>query len=445
MNKQHAFSVTIMGLLAVATLGFTQLTFSPAALAQEEDHAGHDHAAHSTPKKSTTDEHAGHDHGAESAPRKDAHAGHDDHGDEGDGHEGHEDEAVRFDAATLKEFGIVIEEARSGAIGETIRLPGEVVFNADRVAHVTPSVAGIVQAVNHSVGDPVEVGQVMAVLNSRDLAAARSEYLASRARLGLAKEILSRDQTMLEQRIGTERQVLEARQAVREAEIALNLAEQNLHALGQSESEVDSLDDAEDTALSTYELRAPLGGLVIAREVTRGEVISEQPEEPPFIVADVSSVWVNLTVYQRDLASVKPGMSVRIEFGHGIPSASGKISFVSPSLDETTRTATARIVLDNQHGQWRPGLFVTGMVTSGEESAAVVVPRSALQEVEGKTAVFIQDEDGFEMRPVVLGRAGKDTVEIVKGLEAGERYVSENGFAVKAEMNKASFGDGHNH
>lgn len=445
MNKQHSFSITIMGLLAVATLGVTQLTFSPAALAQEDDHAGHDHAAETTPKKSTADEHAGHDHGAESEPAKDSHAG---HGDEGGGHEGHgdhEEEAVRFDAATLQEFGIVVEEARSGAIGETMRLPGEVVFNADRVAHVTPSVSGIIQQVKHSVGDRVEAGEVMAILNSRDLAAARSEYLASRARLDLAKEILSRDQTMLEQRIGTERQVLEARQAVREAEIALNLAEQNLHALGQSESEVNSLDDAEDTALSIYELRAPLEGTVIAREATRGEVVSEQPEQPPFTVADVSSVWVNLTVYQRDLVAVKPGMNVRIEFGHGIPTASGKIAFVSPSLDETTRTATARIVLDNKQGQWRPGLFVIGMVTSGDETAAVVVPKTALQEVEGKTTIFIQDADGFEARPVVLGRAGKDTVEIVEGLAAGERFVSQNGFAVKAEMNKASFGDGHNH
>jgi cobalt-zinc-cadmium efflux system membrane fusion protein len=426
MNKQHAFSIMIMGLLAVATLGVAQLTFSPAALAQEEDHTGHDH-------------------GAESERKKNAHAGHDDHGDEGDGHEGHENEAVRFDAATLKEFGIVVEEARSGAIGETIRLPGEVVFNADRVAHVTPSVAGIVQMVNQSVGDRLEAGEVMAVLSSRELAAARSEYLGAKARLALEQETLEREERLLEDRIGTQRELLEARKAVREEDIALNLAEQNLHALGQTQGEVDALDESAETVLSKYELRAPLGGLVIAREATRGEVISEQPEEPPFIVADVSSVWVNLTVYQRDLASVKPGMDVRIEFGHGIPSASGKISFVSPSLDETTRTATARIVLENEQGQWRPGLFVTGMVTSGEESAAVVVPKTALQEIEGKTAVFIQDEDGFEMRLVVLGRTGKDTVEIIRGLKAGERFVSENGFAVKAEMNKASFGDGHNH
>jgi len=406
-------------LLRMALLVLTLFLTPSVALAQHADEDGHDHAEE---KKETAGD------------------SHDDHG----GHDDHEEEAVQFDAETLKEFGIVLKTAGPGFIGETVRLPGEVVFNADRVAHVTPSISGVVREVKHSVGDRVKAGDVMATLSSRGLAAIRSEYLASRARLNLAKESLSRDEKLLEQRIGTERQVLETRQAVREGEIALNLAEQDLYALGQSKAEVAALTKAAGTALSTYELRAPLDGMVIAREATRGEVISQEPEEPPFIVADVSSVWVNLTVYQRDLIAVKPGMSVRIEFGHGIPEAEGQIAFVSPSLDETTRTATARVVLENKKGLWRPGLFVTGTVTAGEESAAVVIPRSALQEIEGKAAVFIQDEDGFEPRLVVLGREGKDTVEIVKGLKAGERFVSENGFAVKAEMNKASFGDGHN-
>ncbi len=437
MNKRHTFSITtaIIGLLVAATFGVMQLAYLPSALAQEDGHAGHDHAAEAPPKK---DDHASHGDEAAHADDGEGHEGH-------EGHDEHEGEAVRFDAATLEEFGIVIETAAPGGIGETIRLPGEVVFNADRIAHVTPSVSGIVQKVNPSVGDRVEAGAVMAVLSSRELAAARSEYLGARDRLELERETLEREERLLEDRIGTQRELLEARKTVREQEIAMNLAEQNLHALGQSQEEVDALGGAADTQLSAYSLRSPLEGIVIARHLTRGEKVSALSDAAPIIVADLSSVWVNLTVYQRDLVAVKPGMDVRIDFGHGIPSASGKISFVSPSLDETTRTATARIVLDNEKGLWRPGLFVTGMVTSGDETAAVVVPKTALQEVEGETAVFIQDEDGFEPRPVVLGRSGKDTVEIVRGLKAGERFVSQNGFAVKAEMEKASFGDGHNH
>ena len=426
--------ITTNRLLRIASLILTLSLIPCVALAQHTDEDGHDHSAAVKPKQKS--EHPGHEHATEHEEAKgDAH---EDHGE-------HEEHAVRFDAATLDEFGIVLKEAGPGVIDETVRLPGEVVFNADRVAHVTPSVSGVVREVKHSVGDRVKAGEMMAVLSSRDLAAARSEYLASQARQALAKAILARDEKLLEQRIGTERQVLEARQAVRENEIAMNLAEHNLHALGQDEEEVAALAEAADTALSTYELRSPLDGIVIAREATRGEVISQEADEPPFIVADLSSVWVNLTVYQRDLIVVEPGMSVRIEFGHGIPAAEGTITFVSPSLDETTRTATARVVLENTNGQWRPGLFVTGHVTAGEESAGGGHSPIRVAGNRRPNGGLYPGRGWLRAAPVVLGREGKNSVEIVRGLEAGERYVAENGFAVKAEMNKASFGDGHNH
>lgn len=413
MNKYTHLTSMIIVIAVVTTLGLNPVTSLSTAWGQ----------------------HDGHDHASEQKSNAKPHGGEAEHG----------EEAVQFDAATLKEFGIEILQAGPGPIGETVRLPGEVVFNKDLVAHVTPSVSGVVREVKLSVGDKVEAGQTMAVLSSRELAAARSAYLGSQARLVLERESLAREERLLADNIGTERQRLEARKTVGVEEIAIQLAEQNLHALGQNQAEIEALGASADTSLSEYLLKAPLSGLVIAREITRGEVVGVDAEQPPFVVADMSSVWVNFTVYQRDLTFVKAGMSVQIKFGHGIPDANGTIAFVSPSLDETTRTATARVILENPKGVWRPGLFVTGKVTSGEESAAVVVPRTALQEVEGKTAVFIQDEDGFEPRPVKLGRQGKDTVEIIAGLKSGERYVSKNGFAVKAEMNKASFGDGHGH
>lgn len=425
MNKFTHLASAIITLAFVTTLCLSPAALLPTAWAKGDDHAGHDHKSE---QEKPVDSHK----------KRDRHDGHDDHDD-------HNDKAVQFDAATLKEFGIVIQKAGPGPIGETVRLPGEVVFNKDLVAQVTPSVSGVVREVKLSVGDKVEAGQLMAVLSSRELAGARSAYQGSKARLVLERESLAREERLLADNIGTQRQLLEARKAVEAEKIALQLAQQNLHALGQNQADIEAIEVSTQTSFSEYLLKAPLSGLVIAREITRGEVVGIDPAKPPFVVADMSSVWVNFTVYQRDLTFIKPGMSVQIHFGHGIPNASGTIAFVSPSLEETTRTATARVILKNPKGQWRPGLFVTGMVTSGEESAAVVVPRSALQEVEGKIVVFIQDEDGFEARPVKLGRQGKDTVEIVDGLKAGERYVSKNGFAIKAEMNKASFGDGHNH
>jgi cobalt-zinc-cadmium efflux system membrane fusion protein len=336
----------------------------------------------------------------------------------------------------MAEFGIVVQPVGRGTLDQSTRLTGEVAFNADRIAHVSPSVPGIVQSVSQSVGDAVEAGDVMAVLSSRELASARSDYLAASARLALAEESLGRDERLLADRIGTERQVLEARQAVRETRIAVNLAEQNLHALGQDHDDIEGLADAEDTGLSTYELKAPLTGVVIARELTRGEVVSDEPAETPFVVADLSSVWVNLAVYQRDLAAVRRGTTVRIAFGPGIPDATGTIAFISPSLDEHTRTATARVVLDNPEGVWRPGMFVTAQATTASTRAGLVLPRSAIQKLDGQTIVFVQHDGVFEPRPVEIGRQTEAFFEILSGLEPGERVVTQNGFALKAELNR---------
>jgi cobalt-zinc-cadmium efflux system membrane fusion protein len=337
----------------------------------------------------------------------------------------------------MREFGIEVRSADGGHIEKVVRLPGEVVFNADRIAHVTPTVAGIVRKVNFSVGDQVKAGQVMAVLNSRELAAARSEFLAAKARLALAEVNLPRDQRLFKEKVGTERAVLESQQAFEETRIALNQAENALHALGYSHDQIAKIETLEDTEFNTYELSSPLGGMVTARHVTVGEVI-EPGNGSPFVVADLSTVWVNLTVYQRDLAHVQAGQHVTIRFGHGIPDAEGEIAFISPSLDETTRTATARIVLKNPDGHWRPGLFVEGRIETGRASASVVVPRSAITEMDGEQVVFVQTDEGFEPREVTVGRTTPESAEIVTGLKPGERFVAANVLALKAEMNRAA-------
>ena len=388
------------------------------------DHENHEHNAES---HSDADNHAGHGHD----DRHQEHAGHD--------HGQHEDErGVQIEPTTMQEFGIVVHEAGPGTLSQMVKLSGEVVFNADRIAHVTPTVSGIVRQVYKSEGDRVEAEEVMAILSSQELAAARSEYLAARARLELAKEMHSRDERMLTDRIGTQRQVLESQQTVREASIAMDLAEQSLHALGQDHDQIAAVHESEDTELSHYELRSPLDGIVIIRHLTRGEGVNNEPQHAPFLVADLSSVWVNLTVYRRDLALIRAGMPVWIEFGHGIPDAKGHIAFVSQALEPTTRTATARVVLENTKGQWRPGLFVTAQINTAQATATVVVPRSALTTIDGQTVIFIQTSEGFEPQPVRTGRMTHDFAELTDGLQPGQRYVARNVLAMKAELNRAA-------
>ena len=410
----------------------------------DDEHAGHDHAEGDHDRaKHSEDNHSGHDHAegddghaehADSQHGAAAGAGDDDHA----GHDHDEEGSIRLTPAVMQEFGIEVRVATGGSIGRTVRLPGEVVYNTDRIAHVSPMVAGRVQQVYVSVGDRVVAGQIMAVLASRELAAARSEYLAAVAKLELARENLGREKRLLSDKVGTTRAAAAARQAYREADIERTQAVNALFALGYSREQVTQTAAIEGKDFSIYELRAPLSGIVTQRHITIGEVVGLETADVPFVVADLSSVWVNLTVYQRDLAQVRAGMPVTIQFSSGIPDAQGTVAFVSPALDETTRTATARVVLKNPHADWRPGLFVSGLIETGSETAAIVVPNSALTELDGETVVFVQADGGFEPRRVRQGRTTPKAVEIIDGLAEGERYAANNVLALKAETNRAA-------
>lgn len=198
-----------------------------------------------------------------------------------------------------------------------------------------------------------------------------------------------------------------------------------------------------DESLSPYEMKTLIAGTVIDKHITLGEAVSR--EHAAFVVADLSSVWVDITVYQRDLLQVTTGQRVSISGGHDLPLATGKISYVAPIVDETTRTALARVVLPNGDGVWRPGSFITAQIMVDRLEVAVAVPRTALQMFEGRDVVFVQAEEGFVPRPVTVGRTDQAHLEIVSGLAPGEHYVSQGGFTLKAELGKESFGGDHDH
>jgi len=196
----------------------------------------------------------------------------------------------------------------------------------------------------------------------------------------------------------------------------------------------------ESATLAPYNVLAPFDGVVVDRDAVLGEAVT--PERPILVIADLTTVWVDIAVYQKDLALVRPGQTVTIAAGYGLAEARGSVSYISPVLDQATRTATARVILPNPDGRWRPGLFVTAVVED-PQPAAVVVPRSALQRHDGGMVVFVDDGGRFAPRPVALGRLGRERAEVVSGLRAGERVAAANSFLVKAELEKGAGGHDH--
>ncbi|MFG0283605.1 MAG: efflux RND transporter periplasmic adaptor subunit [Phycisphaerales bacterium JB039] len=478
-----------------------------------DPHAGHDHGAeadtaHADEEHAQPETDDGHDHeaGAEEPPA------HDEHEDAG---------VIHADAATLAEFGVRFAPAVPGEIARTVALTGEVTLSPDGVAHVTARVGGVITEAMRTVGDRVEPGEVLATVESPELAEAKAAYLQrvgeaqlaatdlaraevvhantqkllSLIRTALAVEQLRaglqdldigarrselitsyaayraaeaayhREKSLRAQDVSSEADYIEAESAFKTAwvtfqatqddlvfrnqreldaargaaigaNVALAAAERTLHAFGLDEAAVDRVENESDMELARHTVVAPLGGIITQRHAVRGERIEAGDEI--FVVADLSTVWIEFSVYPKDLGAVKPGAAARIAWDHGPAEAVGTIDYISPLLDPHTRTAMARIILPNPDGAWRPGTFVQGHVDVDAAPADIVVPGEALQQLDGRPVVFVQTPDGVEPREVEVGRRGDSTVEIVKGLAPGDLVAISGLVALKAELDKAA-------
>jgi len=369
---------------------------------------------------------------------------HSSHPHEHDEHDDHpREEAVRLSEAELKEFGIELAVAAPGTLVERLSLAGEIVPNADRLAHVVPRVGGIVKEVFATVGIEVKAGQVMAVLDSRELADATVAYLAARERAKLTEANLNRAEDLAKKNIYTEKDLLEARRSHAEAGIELRSSHQKLLTLGVSQERLANLPEQPNLSYTRYEITAPFDGTVIEKHITLGEAVKD--DAVVFTVADLTTVWADLSVHPKDLPRVWAGQTASILTGKGVPDSEGKVSFVAPVVDEATRTARARVELANPDGQLRPGLFVTGHIVVGEAAVPLLLPRTAIQLLEEHPVVFVQTETGFAPRQVHAGRGDETHVEILDGIDAGMTYAARGAFAIKAQLTKAGFGHGHQH
>ncbi|MFC1833397.1 efflux RND transporter periplasmic adaptor subunit [Thermodesulfobacteriota bacterium] len=348
---------------------------------------------------------------------------------------------VQLDKDAAKRAGIKVLSAGPARIESTFQLPGGIVLNADRVCHVVPQVPGIIAKIMKDLGDPVKKGEVIAVLHSRELAEAKSNYLVFLKREELARTNFKRVKRLWEKRVSPEKEFLDTRQALAEAEIELMAAGQKLMALGLTRQEVTKVVDAPSEELTRYEVEAPFDGVMITKHMSVGEWVKEDREI--CVVADLSTVWAHIIVYPKDLGLIRPGQKVTIESDASGLKTSGVISYIEPVIGEDSRTARARVVIPNPDGRWRPGLFITAQIIQEELSVPIAVETEAIQSLRDWSVVFVRYGNQFEARPLVLGRKDKHHVEVIKGLSAGEKYAARNSFLLKSELGTAGLSHTH--
>jgi len=333
----------------------------------------------------------------------------------------------------LKQNNVEVLTAGPARIKSALQLIGEIRFNEDRLVHVVPRLTGVVESSLANAGDRVRKGQVLAVISSQALANQRSELLAAQQRLALTRTIFEREKKLWEDKISAEQDYLQARNAMQEAEIALQSAQQKLASLGTGLTSGGNL--------TRYEIRAPIDGVVVEKHISLGESVKEDANI--FFIADLSTVWAEVTIYAKDLNTVKVGQKATVKAAAFESQSSGTVSYVGALVGEQTRTAKARVVLPNPKGVWRPGLPVNIELVSGEIEVPVAVSAEAIQTVRDWTAVFGRYGEHFEARPVELGRSDGKFTEVIKGLNAGEQYAAKNSFLIKADLGKS--GASHDH
>ena len=449
LNSKIALSLAV--LLLIIGLGLKSVFIPNQSWAQPQqcshDHHDADHESHSAEhEEHEADheaEHDDHDHEHESehnhAPRTEAsHSdnqcdlGHDHTSGGTTAADACAGEAIHMSPAEMKQFGIVVEKAAAGHLEIKTRARGEVRLNRDRMAEIVPKVSGTVKEVYSILGDSVQKGEIMAVIESRELADAKTDYLSAVKHLELTQTIFKREQKLRRRKINSEQEYLSAKKDLAEAEIALSSNRQRLIFFGLSPADLKQLSSEPMTMLTRFEVRSPFSGDVINKKIVLGEALDGTT--PIFTVADLDSVWIDLDLYLDDAGKVNPGDKVTIPIPATKESITAVIAYIAPLVDPETRTTKARMVIDNRSRNLRPGRFITAEITTGKVEAEIVVAKNIIQDVGGHKCVFIKDEHGFESRPVILGAGDGRQVEISSGIHLGELIVTRNSFRLKAAL-----------
>ncbi len=358
-------------------------------------------------------------------------------------------ETVQLTSAAIAEAGVDTWKVRPVNLEHLLVLNGTVNYNENKLLHVGANVRGRAVSIPVDLGARVRQGDILVTIESVELGRSREEFVRELSALHVSTRAYDRAKALVEAKAisAGEFQAREGDYFSKKA--AVDSAERTLHLLGESQDQVERLralvkpgepfDTAGDGA--TLALRAPFAGRVIERKVTPGALF--EALQPLLTLADLSTLWVFLQAYEKDLALLREGVTVTIR-SEAWPQETfpGKVDFIGSVVDSATRTVRVRATISNRNEKLRPGMFVRAQVDvpqAYEGKTVLVVPQSALQTLEGRTMVFVQTGPGvFARRAVETGHSFEGFTEVYSGVKADEVVVTEGSFVLKSEFAKGS-------
>ena len=339
--------------------------------------------------------------------------------------------------ASVVSSQIIVEAAQLRPIVGDLSFPGKVQYSEDRFVKISSPLVGRVTEVHAKLGDKVTAGQALLTIESADIGAAYSDYVKAESDLQLATRNYELAKDLFETKALSKKDLVQAENDFYKTQAENRRARERLLALKVLATELDK-PRAEQRITSRFDLKAPLDGTVVERNVTVGLMVGADPAQMLYTIADLNVLQVVAEVYERDLSRVARGIlvSVAVEAYPG-ETFSGVIVYVGDVVDPTTRTIKVRCSVTNRGLRLKPEMFARVNLKVGSGGSVLVLPKEAVMEVGGQEFVFVQAADGrYVRRTVVTGTASGDTIQIREGLQAGERVVVKGALLLKGEQEK---------
>ena len=321
---------------------------------------------------------------------------------------------------------------------------GEVLANQHRTAIVSYPFTARVAQIDARVGDWVEAGQKLVVLQSEEVGEATSAFYRASADFELAQLDHERETQLFGRGVGARKHTLAAEAGLKVAEANLNAAEKKLHVLGFSEDEIKVIRESHQIN-PIIALFSPIAGKIISNNVVLGEMVDESTEI--LIIMDPTLLWVDAEVYEKDIAQIQTGQDVAIAVpAYPTHVFHGSITYISDVLNEDTRTITVRTEVPNSDNRLKPGMFANVTIELSSNGKALALPAEAVLDDQGEYLVFVQvDSHRFQPRHVTVGVREGGLVEITSGIDVGDEVVTIGNFQLKSKMYEESLEAGHVH
>lgn len=340
-----------------------------------------------------------------------------------------------------KRAGIELIDVKEQPIAESLQANAETLYAPSAIARIAPRRSGVVREVKAILGQEVEAGTVLAVVDAPDLGQAKADLLQAAALVNLREQMYDKEKELAEKKITAGRELLQASAALEEANLALQRAGQTLQAIGLSVKQINDVVAKRETS-PILDVRAPFAGTVVEASAVLGETVSA--EKPLFAVANLDQLWITIDVAEADLPKIAKDQKVSFAID-ALPGRkfAGRIVAVGGEIDERSRTARVYADIKNNDGLLRARMFGRARIAIKSPSAAIVVPKAAVQSDGDCSLVFVSPtENIFQARKVQLGNRFENGFEILVGLAAGEKIVTTGSFLLKAEVLRGEMGAG---